>query len=410
MRVVARLSRLVLGESVDPAIRPLLMVTLVITLARSALWTFLAVWAIDELDAKASLPFVMLIGAILAAGSGYLGGLLSDHIGRRRVMLVAEAAMIVYPLALLLGNQNHRVGLGLLAFGGAIGALGGSVSQALVADLVPPERQTDAYASVRVAANFGVIFGPPIASMLLVIGGWTVLFVVVAISSALAWILAYKLLPAGGRFTPSEKPPAGALAIIARDHAFTLFMGSAVFAWIVYVAWEVVLPVSLVDGYGYETWAWGLVVWINPFLVTFLQVKLTTFTTRFQPDRVLVVAMLTMGLPFLLLTVNHTLAVVIVVAVLFVIGEMLWVPTSQAIVARFAPDELRGAYFGAVGSAAAVGWAISPLIGFQARNSFGDGFTWTMFAVIGVVAAALVVAALSLGRRHTTAVEALGEA
>ncbi|MFN8225026.1 MAG: MFS transporter [Gaiellales bacterium] len=408
--LVSRISRLIFGDAVDPEVRPLVLVTVVMSVARSALWTFLIVWAITELDAKSSLPFVMLGGAVLSAGSGYLGGWLSDHVGRRRVILVAEAAMVVYPVALLAASREHRVALAVLALGGSIGALGGSVSQAMVADLVPPERQPDAYAAVRVAANFGVIFGPPIGSLIQAVSGWTGLFTGVAISSALAWVLAYRLLPAGGRYAAAEKPPAGALAIIARDHAFTLFMTSAVFSWVVYVAWEVVLPVSLVDGYGYETWAWGLIVWVNPFLVTLFQVRLTAQSTRFAPERVLVFAMLLMGLPFLLLTAAHSVPVVFVVAALFVAGEMLWVPTSQTIVARLAPEELRGAYFGAIGSSAAIGWALAPLVGLQTRNSFGDDVTWALFSAVGVVAAVIAVAALSLGRRHTVSVVGVGEA
>jgi len=402
MRLARGLARLIFGESVDPALRPLLAVSLVMSLARSALWTFLAVWAIEELGARESLPFVLLASAILAAGSGYLGGWLSDRTGRRRVMLFAEGLMVFYPLVLVVGGDHHRLGIGAVALAGSIGALGGSVAQAMVADLVPPDRHVPAYAAVRVAQNFGVIFGPPLAGLVLGAGGWNILFGVVAASSAAAWLIAYRLLPAGGTYAPAEAPPARSLALIARDHAFTLFLGAAVFAWTVYVAWEVVLPVSLVDGFGYAPWAWGLIVWINPFLVTLFQVRLTTATSRFAPARILVAAMLIMGLPFLLLSWSQALATVVVVAVLFVIGEMLWVPTSQAIVAGMAPDEMRGAYFGAVGSASAVGWALAPLLGLQARNSFGDDVTWVMFACLGVVAAGLAVAALSLGRRHTS--------
>ena len=122
------------------------------------------------------------------------------------------------------------------------------------------------------------------------------------------------------------------------------------------------------------------IVWVNPLLVTVFQVRLTSSASRFSPAHVLVAAMLIMGLPFLLLTWSHALVTVLVVAVLFVIGEMLWVPTSQAIVARLAPEEMRGAYFGAMGSTAAVGWALAPLLGLQSRNSFGDAVTWAMFA------------------------------
>jgi len=72
----------------------------------------------------------------------------------------------------------------------------------------------------------------------------------------------------------------------------------------------------------------------------------------------------------------------------FVVGEMLWVPTSQAVVAELAPADIRGAYMGAFGSAPAIGFALAPMIGLQMRNSFGDEATWAMFAAIGVVAAA----------------------
>lgn len=408
MRLARGLARLIFGESVDLALRPLLAVSLVMSLARSALWTFIAVWAIEVLGARESLPFVLLTSAILAAGSGYVGGWLSDRVGRRRVMLIAEGLMVFYPLVLVVGGDHHQLGVAAIALAGSIGALGGSVAQAMVADLVPPDRHVPAYAAVRVAQNFGVIFGPPLASLVLGLAGWNVLFVVVAVSSAIAWLIAYRLLPTGGTYAPTEAPPPRSLALIARDHAFTLFLGAAVFSWIVYVAWEVVLPVSLVDGFGYETWAWGLIVWINPFLVTLLQVRLTTATSRFPAARILVAAMLVMGLPFLLLTWSHALGTVVVVAVLFVIGEMLWVPTSQAIVAGMAPDEMRGAYFGAVGSASAVGWALAPLIGLQSRNSFGDDVTWALFACLGVVAAGLAVAALSLGKRHGAVVAEIG--
>ena len=60
---------------------------------------------------------------------------------------------------------------------------------------------------------------------------------------------------------------------------------------------------------------------------------------------------------------------------IFVIGEMLWVPTSQAVVAALAPQDIRGAYMGAFGSAPAIGFALAPLIGLQVRNSFGDDAT-----------------------------------
>jgi dipeptide/tripeptide permease len=196
--------------------------------------------------------------------------------------------------------------------------------------------------------------------------------------------------------------------VILGDRRFLLFLGSAVFAWLTYVAYEIVLPVSIVDGYGYEPAAWGFLVWVNPLLVTLFQVRLTRLAAPVAAAPKLMLAMLIMGLPYLLLVWTHTLAAIVFVIVVFVIGEMLWVPTSQAVVADLAPADIRGAYMGAFGSAPAIGFALAPLIGLQVRNSFGDETTWAMFAGIGVLAAVLGGLALvgldRRGRREPSAV------
>ena len=389
MRVVRRLVELIWGDDLDEALRPVLGVTLVSMVAGSATWSFMAIWAIEELDAKAELPFALLASAVLAMLSGFVGGYLSDRVGRRRVILFGQAIMVGYPILLLAVVDTKWAGLVALSLAGMFGALGGSVSQAMVADLVAPERHQAAYASVRVAGNVGVVVGPPLGGLLLILGSWSLLFPSVAVLSGIAWLVAFRYLPHRGAYAPEGPPERGSLSVILADRRFLIFLGSAVFAWLTYVAYEVVLPVSIVDGYGYEPQAWGFLVWVNPLLVTLLQVRLTRATAPIAPAPKLVVAMLVMGLPFLLLVWTHSLAAIVFVVVVFVFGEMLWVPTSQAVVADLAPADIRGAYMGAFGSAPAIGFALAPLIGLQVRNSFGDEATWAMFAGIGVVAAVL---------------------
>ncbi|HET9243952.1 MAG TPA: MFS transporter [Gaiella sp.] len=411
MRAIRRLVQLVWGDDLDEALRPVLVVTFAGSAAGSATWSFMAIWAIEELDAKAELPFTLLVGAILAACAGFAGGYLSDRVGRRRVILFGEAVMVGYPLLLLALSGSKWAGLAALCFAGVFGALGGSVAQAMVADLVAPERHQAAYASVRVAANVGVVIGPPLGGLVLVLGSWSALFPTVAVLSAIAWLVAFRFLPHRGDFSPEGPPERGSLAVIVADKRFLLFLGSAVFAWLTYVAYEVVLPVSLVDGYGYEPAAWGFLVWVNPLLVTLLQVRLTRAAAPIAPAPKLVLALLVMGLPYLVLVWTHSLAAILFVIIVFVIGEMLWVPTSQAVVADLAPADIRGAYMGAFGSAPAIGFAIAPLIGLQVRNSFGDEVTWAMFAGIGVLAAVLGGLALAgLDRRARRARSAVLEA
>jgi predicted MFS family arabinose efflux permease len=406
----ARFFRLVWGGEVDRALRPVLAVALAGSIAGSSLFTFIGIWAIRELDASGrQLGTTFLISAILAAAAGYLGGHLSDHYGRRRLILVGWGGEVLYiPLFLLVG-ENLLLGLGLMTGMAVFGSMGGAADQAMVADLVPPERHEAAYASVRVAANLGVTMGPPLGGSMLLLGGWSGLFVGVTLLALLAAALAYRFIPSRGAYSPERPPERGSFGVIARDRVFGLFLLSGMFAFLVYVAYEVALPISLTDTHGMAPSTWGFLVIINPVFVTLFQLRLTRRVSHVPTAPKLVVAMLLMGLPFLLLSLSATIPVVALVIFVFVIGEMLWVPTSQSVIAGLAPEDVRGAYMGAFGSTAAAGFALAPFFGLQVRDSFGDGAMWGMFAGFSVLAA-LLGAVACRGVRGRRASEGLGPA
>ena len=89
---------------------------------------------------------------------------------------------------------------------------------------------------------------------------------------------------------------------------------------------------------------------VNPLLVTVFQLRLTRWTAGVPAAVKLGIAMPMMGMPFLLLNGHGSAPVIALVIFIFVIGEMLWVPTSQAVVAALAPADIRGAYMGVFGS------------------------------------------------------------
>ena len=407
MTLFARFFRLVWGGEVDRALRPVLAVALAGSVAGSSLFTFMGIWAIRELDASGrQLGTTFLIGAVLAATAGYLGGHLSDHYGRRRLILIGWGGEVLYiPLFLLVG-QNVLLGLGLMTGMAVFGSMGGAADQAMVADLVPPERHEAAYASVRVAANLGVTMGPPLGGLMLFLGSWSGLFVGVSLLAAVAAGLAYRFIPSRGAYSPEQPPERGSFGVIVRDRVFLLFLLSGMLAYLVYVAFEVALPISLTDTHGIAPSTWGFLVIINPVLVTLFQLRLTRRVSHIPTAPKLVAAMLLMGLPFLLLSVSAAIPVVALVIFVFVIGEMLWVPTSQSVIAGLAPEDVRGAYMGAFGSTAAAGFALAPFFGLQVRDSFGDDAMWGMFAGLSV-AAALLGAIACRGVRSRRASEGL---
>src|SRR3954469_24582243 len=393
---------LIWGAEVDRALRPVLLVTLMGSLAGSSAWNFMGIWAVKELGAtSAQLSYGYLLMAVFAGFVGYTAGHLSDHFGRRRLILFGEGALVVYVLFFLGVGHHVWVGLALMVGAAGLGSFGGSAGQAMVADLVPPERHEEAYASVRVAANLGVTMGPPIGSLFLLIGGWTLFFPCVSLLALSAWLLAFRYLPKRGAYAPDGPPQRGSLGVIVRDRTFLVFMLASIFAWVVYVAYETVLPISLVESHGVPSWAWGFLLVVNPLLVTFFQLRLTRRVTAYPAARRWVIAMLLMGLPFLALGASSMLPVIIVVLVLFVIGEMLWVPVSQSAVAGLAPEDLRGAYMGAFGGTAAMGFALAPFMGLQVRGAAGGEAMWGAFAAVAVVSAVLgAIAIRGVGSRR----------
>jgi dipeptide/tripeptide permease len=80
--------------------------------------------------------------------------------------------------------------------------------------------------------------------------------------------------------------------------------------------------------------------------------------------------------------------VVAVMMVVFVVGEMLWVPTSQSVASSFAPTDLRGAYMGVYGSTSQAAFALTPFAGLQIRAAFGDTAMWLAVAAVSIVAGA----------------------
>ena len=311
MRAAQALVRLIWGDDLDLELRPVVGVTFAASVAGSGLWTFMAIWAVEELG-----------------GSPACRSCTSS--GRSRGGYRVPRRVAVRPDRAPPGDPGRR---------GADDRLPARAARALEHDVSGPGG-AHVRRRLRLArrlgragdgrrprptrtARRGVRVGPGRSELRCgdrASARWPRAaprrleraVPAVAILSAIAWLIALRS-PHRGEYAPEGPPDRGSFATIHADRAFLMFLGSAVFAWIVYVAYEVVLPVSLVDGFGYETAAWGFIVWINPLLVTLLQVRLTRATAGFPSALKLVVAMLMMGLPFLLLIWSHSVLAVVTV-------------------------------------------------------------------------------------------------
>ena len=227
MRLFGRFFRLVWGDDVPGPLRPVLAVQFCGSVAMSALWTYIGIWALERLDASSTaIGITFTCGALAATATGYLGGHLSDYLGRKPLILIGFGLESVFVLAYLAAGGRELLGLSLVVVASALGSLAQGADQALVADLVPEEKHEQAYASVRVASNLGVTIGPPIGGLLLLGEDWNRLFLGVAVMAGLAFLVGLRWLPQRGEFTPEGPPERGSFGVIRQDKAFLLFLVS----------------------------------------------------------------------------------------------------------------------------------------------------------------------------------------
>ena len=248
MKLVSRFVQLVWGGDVIRALRPVLAVSPRGLDRRLPAYPFMGIWAIKHLGAaQVTLAFALPRRRRARRATGYVGGHLSDRIGRRPLILFGWGFQALVPLLLLAVGTPRVLGLALLALLPAFGSLGGAADQAMVADLVAPERREAAYASVRVASNLGVDARAADRRALLLVGGLVAPLPRHARPVGVGVRHRLRYIPRGGTYAPEG--PARA-RLVRRDHPrppFLLFMVSSVFATMTYVATETLLPISLVD-------------------------------------------------------------------------------------------------------------------------------------------------------------------
>ena len=391
------LARLIALDDVPRALVPLLAVDALGSIAFSTFWVYIAIWGKERLHATdTQLGVAFVLAAAASALASTVGGSLSDRVGRKPLVVAGWSISAMSALVALAVGEHTVLGLGAYVAFSGMAAIGHGADTALVADLVPPEARERAFAAIRLTGNLGGVLGPAMGGLLLVLGGWSALFAVAAVLGVGATAMAVRYVPRGGDYTP-ERREHGALRVLLVDWRFAAFWTVSIAQYVVYAMYETLLPVSLTQSHGYSAASWGLLSGINPLLVVLLQLRVTRWSSRGAGAAIrLSVATLLMGLPFLLLDVSSAIPIVVLLIVVFVIGEMLWVPTGQAVAERMSPPALRGAYLGAFTATGAVGMGIGPFTGLQVRERLGDDAVWTFVAILSVVAA---IAVLLLVRR-----------
>ncbi len=380
-------------------------------------WTLVGASFIDRLGGTMIFPFFALYvtqkfnvgmtqaGVLLAIFSvaglvgSMIGGALTDKFGRRGMVLFGLVFSALSSVSMGLVNElSHFYLLAIVV--GSLSNIAGPAHQAMVADILPEEKRTEGFGMLRVAANLAWIFGPMIGG--LVAGrSYLMLFILDAITSLIVAFIVFRSIPET-KPQESETEQKKTLAqtfvgyrVVLADRLYLVYLLVSMLMLVAYQQMYHTLSVYLRDSHGIPERGYGALLSIDAALVVLLQFWVTR-RVRDRPPMVMMAvgtALYMVGLAMFGFVSAYWLFIVAILLLTF--GEMVVMPISQALAARFAPEDMRGRYMAFYSLA----WAVPSTIGPWAAGLILDNYNpdWVWYAA-GIVCAIAVIGFLSLNR------------
>ncbi|NPA31163.1 MAG: MFS transporter [Chloroflexi bacterium] len=356
----------------------------------SMVWPFLALY----ISGRLQVPLAQ-VGALitLQAAAGVIGTLLAgplvDLVGRKTGIVLSLAGMAVGYVGLAFAEQWWDFAL-FMALGGLFAPAYRIGGDAMVADMVPPQKRDRAYAVLRTAGNAGIAIGPAL-------GGWLLVHSYrLAFYAAAASLLFYALLlQALARETRPDIEQAEQANItqglreLLRDRRLLAFLAAALFTWMAAGLMWIYLGVYMRDQYGLAEDKYRWLITTNAILVVLGQYGLTEFMRRFSPRLSMVLGSLLYAGAVLGVLAARSFWDFWFLMVIMTFGEMMLVPAASTWVANLAPPHLRGRYMSTMAFMWAVGAGLIAPLGGWLNDAFSPRAPWIFGAGLAALGALL---------------------
>jgi MFS family permease len=371
-------------------------------------WTLVGATFIDRLGGALLYPFFALyitqkfgvgmteVGGLFAIFSvmnfvgRMIGGALTDKLGRRWMLIFG---LIGSGLSSLLMGFVDSLALFYMLSGvvGLLAEVGGPAQQAMVADLLPKEKHAEGYGIIRVAFNLAVTIGPAIGG-LLAARSYLLLFVADAVASLITAVVVYIALPETKPQASENSSEQSLLQTLAgygdvlRNGTYMAFLGVLLLAIIVYIQMYSTLSVYLRDVHGVPPQGFGYIMSLNAGMVVLFQFWVTRRVSKYAPMLMMALGTAFYGVGFVMYGFVFTFVLFMLAMVFITIGEMIIVPVALALVAQFAPEDMRGRYMAMFGFSWTIPSAVGPLLAGLIMDNYDPNWVWYAAGIVATIA------------------------
>ena len=359
-----------------------------------------------------AIGFAVAISTITGVFFKMPAGVISDIIGRRKTMLIGLAFFAVIPLLYLLVDSYNSLILVRFLHGFAT-AIYGPVIMAVVVDMAGNKRgeMLSLFSSITIIGN---LVGAPLGGFLLgrLAGGgeqqlvhFHIIYGVVAALGMIALLIgvwASSSLAANGTNGTGKSTVSAvishfwhSLKNILTDRRIVVTSNMEGVQNLSVGALEAFMPIYIVMVLGYSVFQAGLIWGVQIFVTVLAKPLMGRISDRHGRRPLLFWGMFVCAVPFAIVPWVKDYSVLLLLSMVFGLGEAIVTSSSAAMVADFCREDNIGSAMGVFGTLYDVGHAAGPILaGLLIGLSDGQDFR----LAFACIAAILIVSALSFRR------------
>ncbi len=355
------------------------------TTGSSMIWPFLTIYLSKRLELPLfTVASLFTVNAVADLLFSFVAGPVVDKAGRKRVMvfsLIGNGLVNVF----MASASSLPVFAVLMALNGAVNPLYRIGADAMMADLIVPERRPEAYSLLRMGNNVGVALGPMLGGFVAAASYSTAFFI--GASGLIFYGLMLAVMAKETLSLQVNKPQfesLGGYGRVVKDRHYLSFVGAvAVNTVVAAMMWQL-MAVYANSNYGIPENLYGFLPTTNALMVVLFQFLVTRLTRRYPPLYMIALGAFFYALSAASVSLASGFGGFWISMVVMTIGEMILVPTGTTYVANRAPADMRGRYMSLYGLTWSVARGIGPAYGGLLNDNLGPKFIWYGGFLVGL--------------------------
>ncbi|HAC3176355.1 TPA_asm: MFS transporter [Listeria innocua] len=354
-------------KELHPNIRARILIQFLSKIIGSMIFPFMAIYFSMEINSKVA-GILLMINVLVQFLAGMYGGHLADIIGRKKLMVAGELLKVFAFLGMVLCNSpifhSPWITFVMLLLIGVAQGLINPAGEAMLIDVSTPENRSFMYSVSYWANNLSMMIG-------IIVGGWffvdylfPLLVVLFIMSFVTAWLTISLISETLKQKAVLKKGSYGLVGMlknygqVLHDYRFLLYTIGGIAIMSIEFQRSNYISVRLAEDFQTLLVHFGplgnitlngvqivsVLTAVNTLFIVLFTVPVARFVTKKAQQPIMYVGFTLFAIGFAVCAFANNLAVLLLATAVLSIGELLYVPTRQTILAAIVDDDRRGAY------------------------------------------------------------------